>query len=165
MSVWKMIYSKVSTNDFVMSCGISLASRCHLCCAAIESFQHFFFYCKFFKCLWKWLMNKFNLSINPNSIVGWLDFCCHNKAHQASLVLCVEVINMLVKIWKTRNMVKHNKHLITPAIVIDWIMHQVKMSGNSTSKAANISMLDFYFIKVCKVNILPPKAPSIKEVI
>lgn len=46
--------------------------------------------------------------------------------------------------------------------VIEWIMLQVQISGSTTHKSSHINMLDFFFIKEFKVNILPPKEPTTK---
>ncbi|KAI5425815.1 hypothetical protein KIW84_031582 [Lathyrus oleraceus] len=52
--------------------GIALASRCYLCCAAYESFQHLFFDCGFSIDLWGWLRSLLSFSNNPFSINGWM---------------------------------------------------------------------------------------------
>lgn len=45
------------------------------------------------------------------------------------------------------------------------IIADVSLSGNNTNKTAARDMLEFTIMKACKVNIKPPKAPIIKEVI
>lgn len=160
-----MIIKKIPTNDFLMDRGISLAFCCLLCHVKYESFPHLIFECNFSKCLWRWLMTKFQLSNNLSTIVGWLDFCYRNKSPQMALVLSVAVINTLAKIQHSRNQAKHNRRTTSPINVIHWITSQVQMSDNSTIEYVSISILDLYFIKAFKVNIHSTKPPSIKEVI
>jgi ribonuclease HI len=45
------------------------------------------------------------------------------------------------------------------------IIANVSLSGNKTSKVFNSSMRDFSILKKFKINIHPPKAPTIKEVL
>jgi ribonuclease HI len=48
---------------------------------------------------------------------------------------------------------------------ISWISANSALAGNNTSLCSNSSMSDFKFLKQFNINIHPPKAPNIKEVI
>ncbi|CAI8600057.1 unnamed protein product [Vicia faba] len=68
-----MNHQKIHTDDFIMDRGIQIASRCSLWGEASETFHHLIFSCKFLSHIWKWIMIKFQINNNPNSIIGWLD--------------------------------------------------------------------------------------------
>lgn len=135
------------------------------CCSATESFQHLLFDYGFSEDLWGWLKNMMNFSINPSSVEGWLQLCSCIASPQVAVVIYVVVINTFFQIWQIRNNVKHGKIKTNVVISKKGIMHQVKLSGNNSSRSSFINMKEYSIIKAFNVSIKPLKAPSIKEVI
>ncbi|XP_058757179.1 uncharacterized protein LOC131630417 [Vicia villosa] len=119
-----------------------------------------------------WCKAVWNISIPPSRSIlvwrmlhDWLNLFHHNKSPQFALVHCAAVVNLLYIIWQTRNAARHNNIKPNYGYATDWILRKVRLSGNSSKKASFINMMDFTLIKEIKVNIIPPKAPSILEVI
>lgn len=75
------------------------------------------------------------------------------------------IIFLLNSSWGARNMARFNSGTPSLHFTISKIMSQVAMSGNHSLLPSSSSMHDFKIIKDFKVNIHPPRAPLIKEVI
>jgi len=80
------------------------------------------------------------------------------------IVIKSVVINVINSIWFSRNQAKFNKKNDWKSIVIR-IQTLVTLTGNYTKLTASSSMRDFEIIKKFNININPPKAHTIKEII
>ena len=68
-------------------------------------------------------------------------------------------------IWFSRNEARFHNKRINWKTAISLITANTSLSGNNTKKASNNSIRDFSILKIFKVNIHHPKAPSIIEII
>ncbi|XP_058734173.1 uncharacterized protein LOC131605892 [Vicia villosa] len=165
ITVWRMFHHKLPTDDFIMKKGIPLASRCPICLADSDTFQHLLFDCNFTKSLWSWLRMKLHSNHVPSTVPDWLDSNLCLNSPQVALIHGAAVVNSLFSLWQIRNSAKYDNRKPSLKSATEWILQQVQKSGNSSSKGSFISMQDFSFIKDFKVNIIPPKSPTIKEVL
>lgn len=59
--VWRIMHSKVPTDENLLSRGVQLPSKCSSCNASSESAFHLFFECAFALKLWNWLFSIINI--------------------------------------------------------------------------------------------------------
>jgi hypothetical protein len=81
------------------------------------------------------------------------------------VVFAASLVNILSIIWYVRNQKRFSDKSIHWKTAISMISANVFLSGNKTNKTFNSSMRDFTILKKFRINIHPPKAPIIKEVI
>lgn len=81
------------------------------------------------------------------------------------MVLISAVIHSVNAIWFARNQIRFNNTKIQWRSSIARIIADVNLSGNYTSKVSSPSISDFVLLKNFNVNINPPRALTIKEVI
>lgn len=89
--------------------------------------------------------------------INWFPRC--------KFVIKAYIVNLLDTIWLRRNQIRFQDKQLHWKSAINLIIAKVSNAGNNTKKTARGDMLEFSNLKACKVNIKPPKAPTIKEVI
>jgi ribonuclease HI len=75
------------------------------------------------------------------------------------------IINLFNVIWFRRNQIRFQGKIINWRTTINLVISKVSLSGNLTSKTSASNIQEFTIMKFFKVNIKPPKATGIKEVI
>jgi hypothetical protein len=75
------------------------------------------------------------------------------------------MFNLVNYIWYSRNQARFNQVQTNLRTAKACIISSTAISGNFTKFTSTSSMTDFLVLKACNVNINPPKAPVIKEVI
>ncbi|CAJ2661751.1 unnamed protein product [Trifolium pratense] len=137
---WTLMHDKLPTDENLKIRGCNLPSICSLCYACEESSFHLFF-----EYLWK-LCDR-----------GWNTQC--------KLVIKSTIVNIINMIWLARNNMRFNNIKTSRHSAIAFISSNVVLSGNKTKLLASGSIRDFSILKYFNINIHPPKAPQIKEVI
>ncbi|XP_039682967.1 uncharacterized protein [Medicago truncatula] len=84
---------------------------------------------------------------------------------QCKVVVKACIFNIVNTIWYRRNQIRVQSKVIHWRSTINLIISKVSLAGNLTSKTAAANIYEFTIMKSCKVNIRPPRAPSIKEII
>jgi len=141
------------------------SSMCSSCQSCVETTTHLFFHCSFALKLWSWLAGILNKSMQFNSmneVWSLLDF---NWTPQCKLVVKACIFNVVNTIWYRRNQICFQSKVIHWSSAINLIISKVSLAGNLTTKTAAANIYEFTIMKSCKVNIRPPRAPSIKEII
>ena len=67
-------------------------------------------------------------------------------------------------IWFVRNQVRFQDKTVHWKFAINMVIASASISGNHTKQTSRINMFEFSVMKACRVNIKPPNAPVIKEV-
>jgi len=75
------------------------------------------------------------------------------------------MINIINTIWLNRNNRRYQDKQVHWKSTISLIIAQTSIAGNNSKTSYRGNMQEFRFLKACKVNIRPPRAPTIKEVI
>lgn len=92
-------------------------------------------------------------------------YLSRNWSPQCNLVLKACMINIINTIWLNRNNRRFQEKQLHWKSSINLINVHTFIAGNNTNKPYRGDMQKFSFLKACKVNIKPPRAPTIKEVI
>ncbi|CAJ2635947.1 unnamed protein product [Trifolium pratense] len=148
-----------------MERGCCLPSMCSLCNTTFESSFHLFFTCRFAFTLWCWLATVLNLTLHFQSIEDIWNLCERSWSPQCKIVIKSVIVNILNSIWMARNNARFHDKSTHWRNVVSWISANTALAGNKTSMCSNSSLIDFKILKHFNINIHPPKAPSIKEVI
>ncbi|CAJ2637271.1 unnamed protein product [Trifolium pratense] len=147
--MWRLIHNRMSTGENLASRGFLLPSMCSLCCNQPETSLHLFLKCPFSISIWNWFSSVLNLSFNLNSIVDVVKLANIGWSSQCQIVISAAIVSIFNNIWLCRNSVRFKNVKPNLSSVISLI----------------ISMADFVILKFFKVNLHPPKAPNIVEVI
>jgi len=165
MLAWRLMQDKIPTNDKLKHRGFIMASICSLCSTSDESSSHLFFSCPFALKIWAWLASILNISLHVNSAEDILSICNRNFTPQCKMVIKASIINIIHSIWYTRNQARFMNKKIHWKSAINTIISIVSLAGNNTKLCSSVNMQEFVILKAFKVNIHPPEAPIIKEVI
>lgn len=165
MLVWRSLHCKLPTDENLMARGCNLASVCSNCLLDSETIPHLFFHCPYALKIWAWLTNLLNIPSQINSFDDAWKICDRHWSPQCSVVVKSSVINVFNIIWCNRNQTRFQGKHINWRAAINIIISNVHLSGTKTSKTAAASMTEFVILKAFRINIHPPKAPSIKEVL
>jgi len=157
--------NKLPTDENLSLRGSYIPSMCSSCHSQVENCLHLFFDCSFALKSWSWLTSILNISFQLTSMDDiWL-ILDRGWSPQCKVVIKACIINLINTIWYRRNQSRFQEKMIHWKTAINMIIAKVSLSSNNTNKAAARDMLEFTIMKACKVNINPPKAPIIKEVI
>ncbi|CAJ2673343.1 unnamed protein product [Trifolium pratense] len=159
------MHDKLPTDENLKIRGCSLPSICSLCSACEESSFHLFFECSFAFYLWCWLASILNLTLQFQSIEDLWKLCDRGWNAQCKLVIKATIVNIINMIWLARNNMRFNNIKTSRHSAIALISSNAALSGNKTKLLASGSIRDFSILKYFNINIHPPKAPQIKEVI
>jgi hypothetical protein len=162
---WRLMHDKMPTDVSLIKRGCYLPSVCSLCMNCQESTFHLFFDCPYAMQIWSWFSTTISLNLHFQSIEDIWKTCDRNWNPQCKVVIAASLVNIISTIWFVRNQKIFKEKSIHWRYAISMIMANVSLSGNNTSKVYNSSMRDFTILKKFKINIHPPKAPTIKEVL
>jgi len=165
LTTWRLMHNKLPTDDNLVLRGCNLPSTCSSCHAYAKTTFHLFFECSFALKMWSWLASLLNKSLIFNSPMDIWAILDNSWTPQCHVVVQACIINLLNIIWYRRNNIRFQGKTIDWRLAINLIISKVSLSGNLTSKTAASNMLEFTILKACKVNIKPPRASLIKEVI
>jgi len=162
---WRIMHDKMPTDEKLMERGCSIPSICNLCLKHEETTFHLFFDCSYAVKIWNWLANTLNLNLHFNNIEEIWHICDRRWNPQCKIIIQSAIVNVLSAIWFARNSARFKGKDIHWKTTIALISSSVTLSGNNSKDTSNSSMTDFAIIKKFKVNIHPPRAPQIKEVL
>ena len=163
--VWRCMLNKLPTDDNLITRGCHLPSICSLCFNHSESSFHLFFECSYAQKIWRWLASTINFNFQFQSIEEIWSLCNRAWSPQCKTVITAALVNLLNAIWYVRNHSRFRDKHIHWRSSISLIISSTSMSGNNTKAAASSSMSEFVIMKKFNVNIHPPNAPKIIEVI
>jgi len=165
LMTWRLIHNKLPTDDNLLLIGCNLPSMCSSCQSFTENTFHLFFECSFATQMWNWLASLINKHLQFNSSHDIWSILNYGWSPQCRIVIKACIINLINVILYRRNQIRFQDKVINCNTAINIIISKVSLSGNLTTKSAAVNMQEFIIMKSCKVNIRPPKAPAIKEVI
>lgn len=156
------MHDRLPTDEKLQDRGSNLASICSICLNSEETTSHLFFQCPFALKLWTWLANLLNINLPAIDNIWKIG---EQFTPQCRLVSKVAVINTISIIWYSRNQARFQDEQIHWRSAINSIISYTSISGNNTKLCSRINMTEFVFLKAFNINIHPPRAPVIKEVI
>jgi ribonuclease HI len=159
------MHDRMPTDENLMLRGSSMPSMCSSCQFDAENTTHLFFHCPFALKLWSWLASLLNKSLQFNSMGEIWALLDLHWTPQCKVVVTACIFNVVNIIWYRRNQIRFQNKVIHWRSAINMIISKVSLAGNLTSKTAAANIYEFTIMKSCKVNIRPPRAPSIKEII
>jgi ribonuclease HI len=162
---WRLMHDKLPTDISLICRGCFLPSVCSLCMCRQESTFHLFFECPFAVHIWSWFSSVIGINLHFQSIEDIWKVCDRNWNPQCKVVITASLVNIFSTIWFARNQKRFMDKNFHWKTAINMISANVLLSGNKTRKVFNSSMRDFSILKKFKIDIHPPKAPSIKEVL
>jgi hypothetical protein len=165
LMAWRLMHDKLPTDDKMMERGSNMASMCSNCNSQPESSAHLFLQCSFASKVWNWFSSILNFPLNFNAISDIWKISERRWTPQCKIVIIACLINILNTIWFVRNQTRFQDKTITWKVAINMIISSTASSGNSTLKTSAVDMTEFSILKALKINIHPPRAPTIKEVI
>lgn len=163
--VWRMMLNKLPTDDNLASRGCQLPSMCSLCMNQVETSFHLFFDCSYALILWNWLSSTLNKPLYFNHIEEIWSLCSKRMSPQSKVVTTAVLINLLNAIWYARNQLTFNDKKINWRTSIANIISNTSQAGNNTNATSSSCLQEFTFIKKFNINLHPPRAPRIYEVI
>lgn len=155
--VWRLMLNKLPTDDNLDSRGCQIPSVCSMCMNQVETSFHLFFDCPYAIVLWKWLSFTLNKPLQFNNIEDIWSLCNKRMSSQSKVVINA--------IWYARNQFRFNDKKISWRTSIANIISSTSLAENITNATASSCLQEFTFIKKFNINIHPPKAPQIYEVI
>jgi len=161
---WRIMHDKMPTDEKLKERGCSFPSICNLYLNQEETTFHVFFDCSYAMRLWNWLASTLNFNLHFNNIEEIWQVCDRRWNPQCKVVIKAAMVNVLSTIWFARNSARFKNKSIHWKSAISSISSNVTFSGNNTKASSNSSMTDFAIIKKFRVNVHPPRAPQIKEV-
>jgi len=159
------MHDKIPTDEKLKERGCKFPSICTLCLYQEETTFHLFFVCPYAMRIWNWLANTLNFNLHFNNIEEIWHICDRRWNPQCKIVIKAAIINVLSTIWFSRNTAGFKDKTIHRKSAISLISSNVALFGNNSKASSNSSMSNFAIIKKFRVNIHPPRAPQIKEVI
>jgi len=162
---WRLMHNKLPTDENMMGRGWSIASICSSCNTSLESTFHLFFQCSLAMKLWSWFASLLNTNQQFNSAEDIWKLCDKRWTPQCKVVVQAVIINILSTIWFIRNQARFKDKKIHWKSAINNIIAAVSLTGNRTKLTSFVDMDEFVFLKAFKINIHPPRAPLIKEVL
>lgn len=163
--VWRMMLDKLPTDEVLASRGCHLPSICSLCYVQEESIFHLFFQCQYAVHIWSWFASCLNWSLQFQSKEDMWSIINKCSSPQGKLVITAVMINIFNVIWFARNQSRFNNKKIHWRTSIANLISSTSLSGNNTLATSNSNLYDFAFIKKFNINLHPPRAPQIIEVI
>ncbi|GAU48375.1 hypothetical protein TSUD_405370 [Trifolium subterraneum] len=162
---WRLMHDKLPTDDNLRLRGYNLPSVCNLCLKQEETSFHIFFNVPLLLMFGLGSLKLLAFHCTFSQATDIWKLCDCNWTPQCKLVIKASLINILCTIWFVRNQARFCGKVIPWTVAISMIKVDVSLSGNKTNLTFYSSMTDFNILKNFRVNIHPPKAPSIKEVI
>lgn len=162
--LWKLLHSKMATDEVVLNWGVTFASQCSMCLAYNETMIHLFCSCSYAQIFWNWLSNVLQIQINSSDILSILQITQRSWPTQVKVIVPSSIIFVVNSIWKSRNHARYDNKATHWRTSIKNIISLVFTTGNTTKETASSSIEEFRILKAFKVLIHPPKAPTIQEV-
>jgi hypothetical protein len=165
MLVWRLMHHKIPTDENLMNRGCHLPSMCSICYSCSESSSHIFFHCHFSTAMWNWFFSIINIQGSITCTDDLWNVCDRGWGPQCKIVIASTIINILNSIWFCRNQSRFNNVKPIMNYAKTMVIANTSISGNATNLTATSSMTDFRILKAFNVNLHPPKASVIKEVV
>jgi hypothetical protein len=138
---------------------------CSLCRRHEESIFHIFFECSYASNLWNWFSAAINRRLFFQNVEDIWSVCNMSWNPQCKLVITAALINIINSIWYARNQGRFSKKTVPWRSSLSNVIASTCLSGNLSKVVASASISNFVILKKFNVNLHPPKAPKIIEVI
>ena len=162
---WKILHGRVLSDDFLQKRGVSLASRCGLCCRSVESLHHIFLNCSFAASVWNNMVTKFELGLLPNSILEVFHLGLHaSRSNQLRELWLLCFTSVLWFIWNARNKAKYDGKVVQVDMVCRLISGHINASSCLVSGSMHNTRQDLRVLKCFGARCNLRHAPKIFEV-
>ena len=126
---WRLMLSKLPTDDNLRKRGCTIVSVCVLYYKHAETSSHLFLDCPFAASVWRWLGVKFNCSFSLLSYSSLLECIPHRCSSQVADVFAAAIIHTVHTIWLARNTIWFSSSKINLHNTLEKISTLVTMSG------------------------------------
>jgi len=106
---WRLMLSKLPTDENLRLRGCTLVSVCVLCFREAKTSSHLFLHCEFATIIWKWLSVKLRCIISLASYSSILDCIPRPCSSQLLDVFAAALVHTVHTIWLARNAI-HFSH-------------------------------------------------------
>jgi len=157
---WRLMLSKLPTDDNLQTRGCTIVSVCVLCYQHAETSSHLFLERTFATSVWRWLGVKLNCSISMLSYSSLLECILHSGNSQVSDVFAAAIIHTVHTIWLARNAIRFSSSRINFHNTLEKISTLVTMSGvHSTGNCVvgDVALLNSLLI--------PPSYQRVRDII
>jgi hypothetical protein len=115
--------------------------------------------------MWNWFFSIINIQGSITCTDDLWNVCDRGWGPQCKIVIASTIINILNSIWFCRNQSRFNNVKPIMNYAKTMVIANTSISGNAINLTTTSSMTDFRILKAFNVNLHPPKAPVIKEVV
>jgi len=162
---WRIMHDKMPADEKLIERGCCLPSICNLCLNQNETTLHIFFDCPCAVKIWTWFSAVIHINLNFLNVEDIWKLCDRGWSPQWKVVIKATIINILATIWFVRNQARFNNKKIHWQSGINLVSSNVSLTGNNIKLTSTSSMIDFQVLKKFDIQIHPPRAPVIKEVL
>ena len=147
---WRLMLSKLPTNENIQLRGCTLVSICVLCFQKAESSTHLFLSCEFAVALWRWLGAQLNCSFSLSSVASLLHCIPRQCSSQLRDVYVAVIIHTVHSIWLARNSIRFNSAKVSIHNTMIKISSLITLSGinsNGNCLSSDAKILENFLIK------------------
>jgi len=153
---WRLMLSKIPTDDNMQARGCTLVSVCLLCYKHAECSTHLFLECDFARNIWIWLGLKLECSIPFVSFAALLECIPQRCSSQIRDVMVAAVVHTIYSIWLARNALRFNSAKVSIHATLAKISSFISMSGTISKGhcvATDVDILNNLFITPIDIRI------------
>ncbi|XP_024632876.1 uncharacterized protein [Medicago truncatula] len=157
---WRMMLSKLPTDENLRMRGCTLVSVCVLCFKQAETSSHLFLECDFAVSVWRWLSVKLQCNISLLSFSSILDCIPPRCSSQVSDVFAAALVHTVHTIWLARNAIRFSSLKATLHNTFAKISTLVTMSGVSSTGNCVIGDVDLLHSL-----LIPPSHRRVRDIV
>jgi len=153
---WRLMLSKIPTDEKMQARGCTLVSVCLLCYKHAESSTHLFLECDFARTIWTWLGLKLKRSISLDSVAALLDCVPQRCSSQIRDVMVAAVVHTVYSIWLARNAIRFSSAKVSIHATFAKISSFLSMSSTISKGycvASDVDILNNLFITPAYIRI------------
>jgi len=157
---WRLMLSKLPTDENLRFRGCTLVSVCVLCFSHEETSSHLFLHCEFATIIWKWLSLQLRCNISLVSCSSILECIPRSCSSQLLDVFAAALVHTVHTIWLARNAIRFSSANVSIHASMAKISSLVALSGANSK--GNCILADG---AVLNNFLIPPSYRRVKEII
>ena len=157
---WRLMLSRLPTDDNLQVCGCTLVSVCVLCYKQAETSTHLFLHCDFAVSLWMWIGAQLHVSFLLLFVASLLDYLQQRRSSQMQDVVTSAIVHTVHAIWLARNSIRFSSDKVSTHATMSKISAMVALSG-TYSKGNCLS----YDVMILNNFLIPSSHRRVKEII
>ncbi|XP_019451698.1 PREDICTED: uncharacterized protein LOC109353792 [Lupinus angustifolius] len=163
---WRLMLSKLPTDENLKLRGLVLVSKCNLCNEFQEDTDHLFFNCKFALAIWDWFHFTFDTHTANQTLPPLICNESRKFSSQTREIFIACMVHTIATIWFCRNQNRFNDYNISINQAIAKIKRASSFSGIcSKSTSLSCSVAELLLLRKFQTPLRISKAPRIVEVV